>query len=269
MKISFMTFACPEWSLTQVLEAARRHGYHGLELRVGSSHGHGVEISCTPEQRAEARAQVDAAGVELPCLATSLKLIDPACLEQSRAMAQLAADLGCPALRIFCGGLNPDEPAAEQFRRAGQRLREMAQITGAFGVKLLLETHDSISKAVDAATVLRAAGDPPGVSYNYDNMHPYRMGEPLAETFKALEGRIGHSHFHDAVNAADQVQITPLGQGQMPMDEMFAALRETGYAGYLSGEWFGQQYGATPDESLAAFRADMQTLADRHGARLD
>ena len=34
MKISFMTWACPDWSLAQILAAAIRYGYDSVEPRV-------------------------------------------------------------------------------------------------------------------------------------------------------------------------------------------------------------------------------------------
>ena len=34
MKYAFMTFSCPDWTLDEVLAAAQRYGYDGVELRI-------------------------------------------------------------------------------------------------------------------------------------------------------------------------------------------------------------------------------------------
>ena len=80
-----------------------------------------------------------------------------------------------------------------------------------------------------------------------------------------MTGMIRHTHFHDAPADPQRVIITRLGKGELPMDEMFAALVRMGYDGYISGEWFDQMYGDEPDESLANYHEDMTTLAKRHG----
>jgi hypothetical protein len=33
IKVTFTTTACPSWSVARVVDAARQHGYEGVELR--------------------------------------------------------------------------------------------------------------------------------------------------------------------------------------------------------------------------------------------
>ena len=70
------------------------------------------------------------------------------------------------------------------------------------------------------------------------------------------------------MNRRDAVIIRPLGRGELPMDDMFLGLLRTGFDGYLSGEWFNEMYGETPEVSLAAYKRDMVAIAERHGAAL-
>jgi hypothetical protein len=72
-------------------------------------------------------------------------------------------------------------------------------------------------------------------------------------------------HLHDAMNNPAEVDIRPLGQGQMPLDEVFAALVKAGYQGFICGEWYGRQYGPDPDAALARFSAEATALARKHG----
>lgn len=267
MKLSFMTFACPTWPLDKVVDAAVRHHYQGIEFRTDATHAHGVEVTANREERGAIRRRLEGEGIAACCLATSLQFANEKTLRDAPARIELAADLGCPALRVFCGPRPEGLTAADLPLRVGDHLRAAADIATQHNVQLWLETHDSFCRAVDAAAAVRRA-DHPAVGINYDNMHPYRLGEDLEATFAALGDLIRHAHFHDAINKPDVVKILPLGKGELPMDDMFAALARTGYVGYLSGEWFNDMYGPDPDASLEQFKRDMQTLAERHGVKL-
>jgi len=263
MKISFTTFACPEWKLEAVIEAAQRHGYQGIEFRTDAGHQHGIEISTTTRRRAEIRWQFEGSGIEPCCLATSLQFVNDDVLDQAPAWIELAADIGCPAIRVFGGPSGSDLDISDVIERTAWHLRHAAESAQSHGVELWLETHDLFNRAVDAAAAVRIA-DHPAVGISYNNMHPYRVGEPLQTTIEALRGLVRHTHFHDSVKCPNNVIITPMGQGDLPIDEMFQALINTGFEGYFSGEWFYNQYGDHPDESLESYRRDMAKLAQRH-----
>ena len=255
----------PEWSLPEILATAAELGYDGLEPRIDAQHQHGLEVSLSAAGRADARRQAAAAGVELACLATSLQFIKVASpdretlLEETAARIELAADLGIPGLRVFAGGLPAGTSLDDGLAAAADNLHHAAELAGRAGVELWLETHDTVSKAVLAAKIVRGANHP-AAKINYDVMHPYRYGETLAETFAALEGLVRHTHFHDSVASANEVTITRFGAGQLPLVEMLSWLKLQGFTGYLSGEWFEQQLGATPRESLEHYLAGTKAV---------
>lgn len=267
MKLSFMTFACPEWTLPQVLQAAQQHGYHGVELRVDAHHSHGVEVETGPAQRREVARMIRESGIEPCCLATSLQFVNPESVNEAGPLIALANEMGAPALRVFCGPLPDGANLADAVDRVATHLHHAGHEAVQAGVQLWLETHDTFSKAHDAAAAVHRA-DHPAVGINYDNMHPYRKGETIEESFAAMGELIRHAHFHDAMNHPEQVVIKPVGEGELPIDEMFAALVKAGYAGYLSGEWFGTMYGTDAETSLARYRDDMTALAEKFGVKL-
>ena len=88
MKISFMTWVCPDWDLNQVLTAAVRYGYDGVEPRAEANQKHGVEIASTKKQRAEIRSQfADMGGINLQgILAILLAFVLAAVFERGAAM---------------------------------------------------------------------------------------------------------------------------------------------------------------------------------------
>ncbi|HOQ28042.1 MAG TPA: sugar phosphate isomerase/epimerase, partial [Armatimonadota bacterium] len=109
MKISFMTFMTPEWTLDEVIAGARRHGYDGVEPRVTANHKHGIEPDMPAEARKEARERFADAGIEIACIATSCTFAatDPAKrqanIDNLKRHIELAADLGAPGIRVFGG----------------------------------------------------------------------------------------------------------------------------------------------------------------------
>src|SRR5690606_11843300 len=101
MKISFMTFACPEYDIKQVLAAATEFGYHGVEFRTDANHSHGVELSAINGERKSIRAALDSEAIEACCLATSLQFATERVMDEVQPRIDLAHDIGCPALRVF------------------------------------------------------------------------------------------------------------------------------------------------------------------------
>ena len=212
------------------------------------------------------------AGLEIPCVATSLRFAKSGRLGQAECAAalplmDLAADLGALGLRVFGGEPQRDgENAnnAEEIKRedaiqwAVENLRGIADEAAARGVALWFETHDYFRLGRDAAAVVRGV-DHPAVRCNWDVMHPQLNGEDFNATKQHLSGLIAHTHFHDARNA-DAKSICPFGEGDLPLLEMLQWLREEGFNGYLSAEYFGDALGADPDESLSLWAQGCRRL---------
>jgi sugar phosphate isomerase/epimerase len=241
MNYSFMTFSCPEWRLDEVLAAAQRYGYDGVELRVDANHLHGVEISNTPEQRSTARRMAAAQGVALCCVATSCRFADPATVAQNIAEAQeridLAADLDAHVVRVFGGKIPPGLSRQEATESVVQALDTLAGYAAQRGVYLALETHDDWCNPHDVLAVVGQVNHP-YAGVNWDYMHTLRIAKTtLDETFAAIGPYIRHVHFHDGSLAADKLEFLPIGQGAYDHQRVLALLRSVDYDGWLSGEW--------------------------------
>ena len=77
MKFGFMSSVCPPLTLAELIDKAKHYNYKHLELRVEWDHGHGVELDSTPQQLQEARHRFADSGIELSCIATGVRFIDP------------------------------------------------------------------------------------------------------------------------------------------------------------------------------------------------
>lgn len=253
-----MTFACPLWTAAEVIDGAARHGYDGIEWRTGTGHAHGVEVGMPQGERVALRGRLADMGIESACLATSLQFIGAQAVSDAPALLDLAADIGAPGLRVFCGPLPDGMGLEDAIARCSDHLAQAAPEAQARGIGLWLETHDTVNRGAPVAAILDNVSHP-SVAANWDTMHPYFNGETWDETQRVLHGRLAHTHFHDALGA-DPASIVPFGKGGLPCAQMLAWLRQENYAGYLSGEWFNDRMGVTPDEALSEYIYGLRRL---------
>mgnify|MGYP002623328198 CR=1 FL=1 len=268
MRLSFTTFACPTWELSQILRQGKHFNYHGVEFRTDVGHTHGIEAWINDDERKRYREQISKAGLEVACIATSLRMLDDDVMGKVRDRIKLAADMGAMGVRLFIGPVpEPYRSLEEISYRLVPVLIEAGEYADMMVTDVWLETHDSIARGVDAARLIREVNHR-RVAICYNNLHPIRRGEALEATMAQLNGMIRHVHFHDGMNHREQVIITPFGKGQMPMRDTLQHLINQGYTGYLSGEWFYDQYGDNPDNALELYSEEARKLAGTLGLRI-
>lgn len=241
MKYAFVSFSCPNASLDEVLRMAREYGYDGFEARCGFGHGHGIELTLTPEECAGMKRAFADSGVALHCLSVSCRYADPHTAAENiaatRDYIRLAQRLGVPLLRVFCGEL----PAGlgREAARGGiaAALRELAPLAAAAGVILAVETHDDWSDPAEMRAVMEAV-DHPAVGVVWDLMHTLRGGgASMEEAYRLLSPWLVHVHFHDGLLDLSRLAFLPLGEGEIDHRPAVKILMENHYDGYLSGEW--------------------------------
>ena len=238
MKLAFTTLACPNWTLKQAVEAGRRYGYEGIELRLVD----GEILRSDIDAVARKRIQQTCAGMPIVCVDTSVQIaqVDPTLRDQQiqdgLAFLEMAAEWHAPAIRVF-GGPPANTEEASVIAGAAEGMAALAKRGSQLGVAALLETHDAFASARIVGQVLDQAA---GAGALWDTLHPYRVGEPLPETLESLGKRLLHVHVKDGRPPKDggsKWDLTLLGEGQVPMPTILGALAEAGYDGWLSVEW--------------------------------
>lgn len=243
MKFSFMSFSCPELSLTDMLAQAKRLGYDGVEPRVDSGHAHGIELELDQAGRRAARELAGEVGVEYSCLATSCRYADPEIrgkmVDDTLAYLDLAADIGAPCMRVFGGTIPAGISREEAVEQVAGALSSVADHAAARGVVVCMETHDHWCNPEDVATVIKAV-DSPAVQVNWDIMHPVRVaGVSMQEAFDVLKPWIRHCHVHDGKTVDGKVTLVPIGEGDIDHATAIRLLADMGWDGAMSGEWIG------------------------------
>jgi sugar phosphate isomerase/epimerase len=233
VRIAFSTIACPGYTPDQMAEAARAHGYDGIELYAARGR------TLTPDVLAPELPRMRRAlhGVPIVCLNSfaTLGALDAGVRAESEAALglaiELAAELECPLVKAF-GGEVPDGSSPDAVvRAAAAMLSGVADRAERLGVACVVETHDGFSRGRDLAGLLALA---PATGALWDVHHPVRMGETVEATDAAIGPRVTHVHVKDAVASPDGWRLTALGEGELPVSEMLTRLACRGFEGVVS-----------------------------------
>lgn len=242
MKYSFMTFSCPQLSLKELLETAKRYGYDGIEPRIGSQHKHGIEVNTPLVRRAEIKKEVDESGLAFSCIATSCVYANPETSSQNVAdtlqYIDLAADVGAPAIRVFGGTMGKGLSRADAVKLVAESLYAVADQAGERNVTVCMETHDDWCDPKNVAAVIQQVNHP-AIAVNWDIMHPVRMKlATMEKAFEILKPWIRHVHVHDGL-IGEKLTFVPIGRGIINHKPAIERLLSINYSGFLSGEWIG------------------------------
>ncbi len=241
MKISFSTLACPDYSWTEIYTMAKDLGFDGIEVR-----GLGDELDAvkarpfTAEKIDKTVAKLSKLGIEIPCLSCGacLKFTDKRQenLSEISDYINLAAKLSTPYIRIL-GDLTPAPDGEVDDAFVALALKEAAKEAEEKNVTLLVETNGVYADTMRLRRLLDAVGSK-AVGALWDMHHPYRyMNESGKDTVENLGSYIKFIHVKDSVIENGNPIYKLMGQGDMPLAEMFTALKEIGYDGYISLEW--------------------------------
>jgi fatty-acyl-CoA synthase len=238
MRLTISTLACPDWGLSQIVEACAAAGVGGVDFR-----GLGGEIDVTRLREfsldlSNTLALFRRHGLEMPCFGTSVTLISPSSqrwqemLDEAHRYARLAAKTGTRFVRVFGGALPKGMTRDEGLAMASRHLRQIVKMCRAHGTQPVLETHDEWSTSAAVRELLHEF-DPDDAGALWDVEHTTRAGESPGDTAAALGRYLKHVHFKDSVRRDGKPVPKLLGEGDVPIGEALRVLGAAGYAGWL------------------------------------
>lgn len=252
IRVAFTTLACPNWSLPQVIEAARRYGYEGVELRLID--GEVIDTGMPRSERERVRRLFASADLPVVCVDSSIRLAAPVDPEATEAallgFLELAHEWHAPLVRVFGGPWPPGSSRDQVLTDVARILARAAPTAQRLGTGIALETHDSFASAVTIAEVLRRVASP-AVGALWDLHHPYRMGESAKQVVDLLGDRIFHVHVKDARRHNDGWDLVLLGQGDVPVAQSLDALQHRRYDRWVAVEWEKKWHPEIPDPAVA------------------
>ncbi len=240
MKFSFSTVGCPNWTWKEIVSCAKDLGYKGIELRGIGAQIYMPDIKLfSPDRIEETKAQINTAGVEIPCIASDVVIGSDERMDQCSALRNyiaLAANMDAANIRVLGDKwVEPDESVDEEL--VCERMKKIAPMAQGAGVTLLIETNGIFSNTARLKALIEKI-DSPAVKVLWDINHPVRnYGETPAQTYENIGKYVRHVHLKDSVKTEKGSAIKMLGYGNLPISECFSLLKSGGYDGYISLEW--------------------------------
>lgn len=258
MKLSFSTLACPDWTMRQIIAIASTAGYDGIELRFVENED---SLWKLPVFRGEELAATNRAlsdhGLAISCVDTSCRFHFPDANERAHwrdegeRMADLAAALGAPGIRVFGDTIQPGADRACTRAWIADSMRQLADRIASKGTEVWLETHGDFARAAETMAILAESGGP-GIGVVWDPANCSLESDEQPEPGAVILGAsIRHVHIKDLLRKRDGWTPTLTGEGDFPLLEVRAALCGLAYNRFVSFEWEKKWHPEIPDASLA------------------
>ncbi len=230
MKLGMVTYNMgKDMPLPELIAFCEETGLEGVELR--TTHAHGVEVELTPDQRAEVRKRFEDSPVELAGLGSAFEYhsSDPAevkaNIDGSKAYAQLAADLGCPGIKVRPNGFPEGVEHEKTLEQIGTALHEVSAFAADLGVEVRVEVHGRGTQDPPNMRKIMDYADHPNARVCW-NSNPTDMdgNGSIAASFELLKDKISLVH------------ITEIGVYQYPWQDLFNRLKDIQYTGFCLAE---------------------------------
>jgi sugar phosphate isomerase/epimerase len=158
-------------------------------------------------------------------------------LDEGERMADLAASLGAPGIRVFGEKVQPGADLASTRSWIAQSIRELSDRVAATGVEVWLETHGDFASAAATTEILLATKSLKiGVVWDPANCF-VETGEKPSEGGIKLGAGIRHVHVKDLCKKDDEWKPELTGKGDFPLLEVRSVLSKLNYDAFVSFEW--------------------------------
>ncbi len=221
-EISFSTLACPDWTMPQIIAIAVGEGYDGIELRFvqGEDSLWKLPVFSGKELASTKRALADQA-LTISCLDTSCRFHSPDAAERGRwitegeRMADLAAELGAPGLRVFGDTIQPGADRTSTQSWIAESIRELArspqQEESRSGSRITVTLRLRVRQR---RSLTQAASPKIGVVWDPANSFVATEEQP-ADGAARLGAAIRHVHIKDLRRDQTRVELCPDGRGRL------------------------------------------------------
>ncbi|MBR1586279.1 MAG: AMP-binding protein, partial [Clostridia bacterium] len=223
MKLSFATGSWP-FSLDESISQAREMRYQGLELSQESlARFAAAGNPLSPAKMIETVRLLNESDVDIACIAAApqWKTVD------IPKLITLAHDLRCPFVAL---------PFDQGGSGAAEKIALLLPAAEKAGVSLLIPTAGAFADTGILKTLLDSfASDYLGAVWQVADAAT--AGKSPEDIVTDLGAYIRHVHLADAVIENGQAAPKLLGEGELPLADVFAALRSISFDGFYSFVW--------------------------------
>jgi sugar phosphate isomerase/epimerase len=159
--------------------------------------------------------------------------------EHTKRALHLAHELGAPHITIEPGGpLAQDQTRQEAADLFYNELMPCIEVAEKLGVPILIEPEPGLlierfQQYLDFASRI----DSPMIGLNFDIGHAYCVGEDPQDWVAKMAAHARHYHLEDIAATRIHQHLVP-GRGAIDFSATLAAIRKTGYTGWLTVELY-------------------------------
>ncbi|MBQ9485985.1 MAG: AMP-binding protein, partial [Clostridia bacterium] len=234
-----LSFSTNGWKLSfeQLLKELSENKIFGLELHDAVS-AFGEERPFSANNLAKTKKKLFEYGVRVSCIDAVANLAEDACekcVKEINSLISLAKDVGCKFVRLHAYSDDEFATADGAVKKVVETVLPTAEKSG---VILLVETMGIYADTKRLADTLgEFACD--NLSALWDVHHTYVFGgEKPEETIKNLGKHVKHLHIKDSVKTTGGIKYRLLGEGDLPLKEVFSTIRSVNYEGFISLELY-------------------------------
>ena len=244
--------------MPQITAIASSAGYDGIELRFVENEDSLWKLpDFRGTQLAATRQSLSDHGLGISCVDTSCRFHSPDAqerarwLEEGERMADLAATLNAPGIRVFGEKVQSGADRASTHHWIANSISELAHRISPGGIEVWLETHGDFASACETAEILTDAKSlPVGAVWDPANCL-LETGERPQKGASYLGASIRHVHLKDLYQDSDGWKPALTGNGDFPLLEVRSALRQLNYDRFVSFEWEKKWHPEIEDPSIA------------------
>jgi len=233
-------------------------GYAGVELFDGNL----IEYEERPD---ELRQLLGELGLQLVAVYSGANFIFDEILEEElwriRRAAVLAAELDAEQLVVGGGAKRSTGTSDEDYSRLAGALDRVAAIAEEHGLRASYHPH--LSTIVETPEQLERVMSRSRIDFCPDTAHLAGAGGDPAELVRRYADRISYVHVKDLTT--NPLAFLPLGEGELDLAAVLAALAEAGYDGWITVEL--DAFDGAPGDAARASREHLERLsAETHVA---
>jgi len=157
-------------------------------------------------------------------------------LDRLRRVAEIAGRLGTPIIRVFSFFIPAGQPPGRYRDQVIDRMGALATVAESHGVILAHENEKEIYGDVPqrCADLIESVSSP-ALRATFDAANFVQCGvRPQSDAYPLLRRHLIYVQIKDAL--AQTGEVVPAGEGDGEVRETLAALRDSGFEGYLSLE---------------------------------
>ena len=209
-----------------IVRKIKDYGYQGFETGFAN-------VQTQFDNPAGAKGKLDAIGLKFIGVHIFLNQYDGATRvappELYERVAAGGAKLG--AERLILSGTPPEDQAGRN--RKAEALNRAGAFAQKLGLKLAYHNHgpEFANHGQEIEFLLRET-DPARVWFLVDAGHAFRAGADIPGFIRKHHRRLTGLHIRDTKDGRE----TPLGTGEFPLEAVAAAIRETGWSGWVINE---------------------------------